>query len=178
MRGRLEVISGPMFSGKTEELISRLRIAQGMGRMTKAYKPKIDGRYADDAIVSHKGNRFEAMPIESYTRIEADYEVIGLDEVQFYEPGVVAHLMKLVRKGVRVIASGLDLTYLGEPFGPMPTLLSLADHVQKLHATCTKCGSEACRSQRIARSNAEILVGGAEAYEPRCLSCFDPGGAM
>jgi thymidine kinase len=175
MSGRLEVVTGPMFSGKTERLIERLKVAQSLGHTVKAYKPKIDGRYATDAIVSHKGRRFEASPVD-VTEIEGCHDTIGLDEGQFFGDPVVEVVTRLVQKGVRVIISGLDLNCWGEPFGPMPTLLSLADDVMKLRATC-KCGADASRSQRIVSSAEAILVGGSESYEPRCLSCFDPHGA-
>ena len=175
MRGRLEVITGPMFSGKTEELIDRLRVAQGMGRMVRVYKPKIDGRYSNDAIVSHKGTRFDAVAIPT-PDFQSRHEVIGIDEVQFFGEPVIDAIMLLVKRGTRVITSGLDLTFKGEPFEPMPQLLALADNVRKLHARCAKCGEDANRSQRIVSSNAAILVGGPEAYEPRCFSCFISAG--
>lgn len=163
-----------MFSGKTEHLIERLRIAQNVGRMVKAYKPKIDGRYATDAIVSHRGKRFDASPVD-VTEIDGTFDFIGIDEGQFFGTPIIEVVSRLVQKGVKVAISGLDLNCWGDPFGPMPTLLSLADEVTKLHATC-KCGADANRSQRIVASSEAILVGGSESYEPRCLSCFDPHG--
>ncbi len=171
MGGRLEIVTGPMFAGKTEHLISRLRHE---GSKVQAYKPKIDGRYSSSAIVSHAGDQFDATPVDVNELALATAEVIGIDEIQFFGDRIVSVVQSLLKAGSDIVASGLDLNCWGEPFGPMPTLLCLADDVVKLQAICASCGSGATRTQRRVRSNAEILVGGAESYEPRCLGCFDP----
>ncbi len=175
MPGRLEVISGCMFSGKTEELVGRLHLSEMRGRIVKAYKPKIDNRYSEALITSHTAKTFPATPIDSPSALDDAPEVVGIDEVQFFDASIVDQVLKLVRRGSRVVVSGLDLTYRGEPFGSMPLLLAHADDVLKLQSTCVQCGEEANRTQRKVPTGATVLVGGAEAYEPRCLGCFDPG---
>jgi thymidine kinase len=172
MPGSLEVIAGSMFSGKTVRLIARLRDAESQGLRVRAYKPRVDNRYAVDAIVSHTGTRFPASVFEQGVPQTAD--VVGIDEVQFLPESVVDLVLQWVKQGARVIVSGLDLDCWGKPFGPMPTLLSYATEVQKLTAICAQCGGEASRSQRLATTESTIFVGGAEAYEPRCFSCFEP----
>ncbi len=181
MHGKLTVITGPMFSGKTEKLIHLIRIASDTGKLVVAYKPRIDNRYADDKIVSHSKLSFPAHAIINNHTIQsslaAPHRPVGLvaiDEVQFFGPWMVEEALSLLQRGIDVMVSGLDLTYQGHPFGIMPELLCLADEIHKLAATCAKCGARATRSYRTAASAAAVLVGGAEAYEPRCLGCFSP----
>lgn len=175
--GWLEVITGCMFSGKTEELVRRLRRAVIAKKATIAFKPGIDTRYDAMAVVSHSGFSFNAVPIDNpvalLKRIE-DAEVVGIDEAQFFSPEIVDVVKELTRRGKRVIVAGLDLDFRGEPFGSMPILMALADEITKLHAICTVCGNIATKTQRLidgrpARyDDPVILVGGLESYEARC----------
>lgn len=165
-----------MFSGKTEKLIELLSETADLGGSVKAFKPKIDNRYATMEIASHSKLGFPAEPLSvhgpsPFQGVQAD--LVGIDEAQFFEPWLIEDVLGLVRRGINVIASGLDLTFSGHPFGIMPELLCLADEIHKLGATCAKCGRPANRSYRTADSTAAVLVGGAESYEPRCLDCFE-----
>ena len=192
--GRLEVICGPMFSGKTEELVKRLRRAQIARQRVTIFKPRIDDRYHPTAIVSHSGQKLESIPIESTADIrrhlkldgrgEVDVDVVGIEEAQFLDEGVVDLCEQLADRGVRVVVAGLELDYLAEPFGSMGRLLSLAEEVTKQLAICMSCGAEACRSQRVhpeaarlvgGQSAEQVLVGSQDAYEPRCRNCFVKG---
>lgn len=176
--GRIELICGSMFSGKTEELIRRLRRAQIARQKVMVFKPAIDKRYHDTKLASHSGAGLEAIPVEKSSDIPAllngDTNVVGIDEVQFFDAGIVDLVKELAGRGVRVILAGLDLDFRGEPFGPMPQLLCEAEYVDKLHAICMKCGEEACRTQRLVNGQPAyyddpiIMVGASEAYEPRC----------
>jgi len=193
MVGRLEVITGCMFSGKTEELIRRLervRIARGKILL---FKPTIDNRYSDTAVVTHYGREFPAhlLPpgeetLEKLLEIAgeealAESTVIAFDEGNFFSDRFPELCEELVEMGKRVIVAGLDLTFAGEPFGPMPTLMALADQVDKLHAVCVKCGAPATRSQRLIDGrpappdDAVIKIGGQEVYEARCRNCYEKG---
>lgn len=178
MHGKLTVITGPMFSGKTERLIARLTEAYDSGKPVAAFKPKIDNRYSEDTIISHSKLAFPAKAIDVEGRVwmghlAAMHEFVGIDEVQFFKPWIVEEVLNLLRRGLDVVVSGLDLTFSGHPFGVMPELLCLADEIHKLGATCAKCGSMANRTFRTATSTDAVLVGGAESYEPRCLGCFE-----
>lgn len=176
--GRVELICGGMFSGKTEELIRRLRRAKISKQKVQVFKPALDNRYDEMAVASHSGAGIEAIPVESASDIpvllEAGVTVIGIDEIQFFDAGIVALVDTLADQGLRVIMAGLDLDFRGEPFGMMPQLLARAEYVDKLHAICMVCGEEACRTQRLVNGEPAyyddpiILVGAAEAYEPRC----------
>jgi thymidine kinase len=176
--GWVEVICGSMFSGKSEELIRRVKRAQFAKQKIAVFKPKIDNRYSDRAVVSHNGASLMAKPIshsiEILHHVEADTDVIAIDEVQFFDEGIVRVVQQLADSGYRVIAAGLDQDFRGEPFGPMPALLSIAEQITKLQAVCTVCGSPASRTQRLIDGKPAsyydpiILVGAAEAYEPRC----------
>ena len=176
--GSLEVITGSMFSGKTEELIRRLRRARIARLQVQVFKPAIDNRYAIEKVKSHAGSEFDATPVNSAQEVEellsADTTVVALDEVQFFGPEVCAVCQKLAGRGVRVIVAGLDQDFRGEPFGPMPQLFALAEKVDKLHAICAVCGNEAARTQRLingepAKYNDPIVaVGASEMYEARC----------
>lgn len=178
--GTLEVISGCMFADKSSTLIRRLQRARLYEkRQVIALKPHIDGRYSTENLASHGGLRFTAVPVKIPADIlllpamrEAD--LVGLDEAQFFDTSIVGVCMSLVMRGKHVLVTGLDLDYTGRPFGPMPTLLALADVVTKVHAACTVCGAAASRSQRVVNSSEQVLVGGASAYEARCLRHWGP----
>ncbi|WP_022798131.1 thymidine kinase [Thermus islandicus] len=180
-QGWIEVIAGPMFSGKSEELIRRVRRALIARQRVLVFKPQLDRRYHESQVVSHDGKRVEALPVESAAEMEAWLdplpEVVAVDEVQFLDPGCVSLAERLARMGVRVILAGLDLDFRGEPFGIMPELLARAEFVDKLTAICARCGAPATRTQRLvngspARYNDPvILVGAWEHYEPRCRAC-------
>lgn len=176
--GRIELICGSMFSGKTEELIRRLRRAKIAQQKVQVFKPKIDDRYSVSKVASHNGLDFEAVPVENAADIPAllkeGVTVVGIDEVQFFDEDIVRWAEELADRGLRVIVAGLDLDFRGEPFGPMPQLICRAEYVDKLHAICMVCGEEACRTQRLVNGHPAyyddpiILVGASEAYEPRC----------
>lgn len=176
--GWIEVVCGSMFSGKSEELIRRIRRSQFAKQKIAVFKPEIDDRYSEEAIVSHDGATVIAHPVsnsqEILEYITDDYDVIAIDEAQFFDEGIVDVVMKLANSGFRVIAAGLDQDFRGEPFGPMPSLMAIAEHVTKLQAVCTVCGSPSSRTQRLINGTPAgyddpiILVGASEAYEPRC----------
>ena len=176
--GSIEVITGSMFSGKTDELIRRLRRARIARQKVQVFKPVIDNRYAAEKVTSHAGGEFEATPLaraaDILPAVEADTTVVAIDEAQFFEPGVVELCRALARRGLRVIAAGLDQDFRGEPFGPMPQLLAVAEHVDKLHAICAVCGGEASRTQRLINGQPAgyddpiVAVGASELYEARC----------
>jgi thymidine kinase len=178
IHGSIEVICGSMFSGKTDELIRRLVRATIARQKVQVFKPAIDVRYAVEKVTSHTGSNFDAIPVEKAADIRAkldkDTTVVGIDEAQFMDAEVVEVARELAERGVRVLVAGLDTDFRGEPFGPMPTLMSVAEHVSKLHAICMVCGDEASRSQRLvngrpARYDDPILiVGASELYEARC----------
>ncbi len=182
-KGKLEVICGPMFSGKSEELLRRLRRAQIAQQKVIVFKPLLDTRYALEKIVSHAGNSFPAYPVEEPQSIvdivrENQATVIGIDEVQFFNHAIITTICALVDEGKRVLCAGLDLDFRGIPFGPIPTLLAIADTITKLSSICTRCGSDAHFSQRLingvpARFNDPIImVGAQESYHARCRSCY------
>jgi thymidine kinase len=180
--GWLEVVCGPMFSGKSEELIRRLRRAEIAGQRALIVKPKIDNRYDIAHVVSHAGAKMRAVAVESPADIPGlveDYDVIGVDEVQFFAPEIVLILDGLVEKGMRVICSGLDQDFRGYPFGPMPELLCRAELVDKLQAVCHRCAGPATMTQRLVDGDpapadgATIVVGALEQYEARCRSCHE-----
>lgn len=177
--GRLEVIAGCMFSGKTETLIKRVRQAQHFrGEKIAVFKPITDTRHSASAVISHNGTTIEAAWLDRRAAdLPRDVSLIALDEAQFLSLDAVPQILEVVRGGVNIVAAGLDLTFRAEPFGPMPALMALADEVTKLTSRCAKCHQPATRSQRLASSAETVLVGGAESYEPRCLACFDPKGA-
>ncbi len=178
--GWIEVICGPMFSGKTEELIRRLKRALIGQQKVQIFKPRIDQRYADAAIVSHSDQRLEGIPIDRIDDLPGllapDTQVVGIDEVQFFGAGVVAVCEQLAQRGLRVIAAGLDQDYRGVPFEPIPQLLAVAEYISKELAVCVVCGSPASRSQRLVGDERRILVGAYGAYEARCRACFRPEG--
>ncbi len=181
--GRIEVICGSMFSGKTEELIRRLRRAQIARQPVQVFKPAIDDRYHVERVTSHNGIDFEAKPValaqEILARIEPETTVVAIDEVQFFDPAIVDVCETLVNEGKRVICAGLDMDFRGVPFGPMPDILARAEMVDKLHAICVVCAEEASRTQRLidgrpaAFDDPVVLVGANEVYEARCRRCHE-----
>ncbi|MXV51134.1 thymidine kinase [Pedobacter sp. HMF7647] len=176
--GSIEVICGSMFSGKTEELIRRLRRAQIARLDVEIFKPKTDTRYDETAVVSHDQNSIHSTPVESSSAIlllGANSQVVGIDEAQFFDDELPEVCTKLANKGIRVIVAGLDMDFLGKPFGPMPALLAIAEDITKVHAICVRCGNPASYSYRTALSESKILLGEKESYEPRCRSCFAEG---
>jgi thymidine kinase len=176
--GRIEVICGSMFSGKTEELIRRARRAVIARQRVQVFKPDIDTRYTTQHVTSHNGMAFEAIPVPSaravFDQLDSETTVVAIDEAQFFDAGIEQVADQLARQGIRVIIAGLDMDFRGEPFGPMPELLCRADEVQKLHAICMICGENASRTQRLVNGSPArfddpiIMVGAAEAYEARC----------
>jgi thymidine kinase len=176
--GAIEVIVGGMFSGKTEELLRRLKRARFARQNVQAFKPRIDARYDASAIVSHDRQRGEALALASsegvLREVHESTDVVGIDEAQFFDVGIVEVAEALANRGLRVILAGLDQDYLGRPFAPMPDLMAIAESVTKLHAVCVVCGKTASRSQRIVNEDEQVLVGGEDSYEPRCRACFEP----
>lgn len=176
--GWVEVIVGSMFSGKSEELIRRLRRAQIARQKVQVFKPKIDDRYSIEQIASHSGMTHISKPVmtarELMAQIEADTQVIGIDEGQFFDMELVGAVNALANSGKRVIIAGLDQDYTGRPFEPMPQLLSIAEFITKTHAICVKCGNTANYSQRTSDSTARVEVGASDKYEARCRKCFVP----
>lgn len=182
--GWLEVICGPMFSGKSEEMIRRLRRAEIAGQRVVIFKPRIDDRYDASDVVSHAGARMRAIPVSSVAELVSrahGYDVVGIDEVQFFEPAVVSAALALADGGARVVAAGLDQDFRRLPFGPVPALLAHAELVDKLQAVCHRCGGAATTTQRLIDgrpapySGETVLVGAAETYEARCRDCHEPG---
>ena len=176
--GWLEVICGSMFSGKSEELIRRVRRATYANQKIQVFKPAIDNRYDDVAVVSHNGTSIMATPVSSSAEIldnlESNVEIVGIDEAQFFDEDIIHVAEELADRGIRVIAAGLDRDFRGEPFGPMPELMALAESATKLNAICPICGSPASRTQRLINGQPAsyndpiIMVGASESYEPRC----------
>lgn len=176
--GWVEVICGSMFSGKTEELIRRLRRAIIANQKVEIFKPDIDKRYSEHEVVSHNQNSIPSTPVTSSQQIlllASDVEVVGIDEAQFFDEGITEVVRELANRGVRVVVAGLDMDFLGVPFGPMPDLLAAAEFITKVHAICQQCGSIANYSYRITAQASQILVGEKDSYEPRCRSCFYEG---
>ncbi|MFM9027057.1 MAG: thymidine kinase [Bacteroidota bacterium] len=177
-KGHVEVICGCMFSGKTEELIRRLKRAKIARQKVEIFKPKVDVRYDDVNVVSHDSNFIPSTPVDSAAQImlmASEVEVIGIDEAQFFDEGLPAVCTALADKGIRVIVAGLDMDYLGKPFGPIPQLLAVAEYVTKVHAICIQCGNLASFSHRIVASESRILLGEQDAYVPLCRSCYNEG---
>lgn len=173
--GWIEVVCGSMFSGKTEELIRRLRRAQIANQRIRIFKPLLDTRYSHDEIVSHDQNVFPSTPLSSAAEmllLAGDAEVVGIDEAQFFDMEIIPVARELANRGMRVVVAGLDMDYLGEPFGPMPGLLATAEFVTKVHAICQVCGSLANYSYRHSPDSERVLLGEKDAYEPRCRKCY------
>lgn len=180
--GWVEVICGSMFSGKTEELIRRLRRVQFANQQMEVFKPSIDVRYDDEEIVSHNKNAIISTPVDTSQQIllyiQPQTEVVGIDEAQFFDIELANVCEDLANRGIRVIVAGLDMDFTGKPFGAMPSLLAKADYVTKLHAICMQCGNLATYSYRFSTEESTVLLGEKEAYEPRCRCCFKKGKAL
>ncbi len=176
--GWIEVISGSMFSGKSEELIRRLRRAKIARQKVQVFKPEVDSRFSDDHIVSHSEMRHESAisrnAAEVLAKVDPDTEVVGIDEGQFFDNELVSVANELAQRGVRVIIAGLDQDYTGKPWEPMPQLLAIAEYITKTHAICMKCGQPANYTQRTFESEERVAVGGEGMYEARCRKCFVP----
>jgi thymidine kinase len=174
-RGYIEVITGGMFSGKTEELIRRLKRATIAHQKVAVYNPKVDTRYSQNEVVSHDANAIRSTPVSSSGDIlllSGDADVVGIDEAQFFDNGLTDICKTLADNGKRVIVAGLDMDYLGKPFGPMPSLFACAEHVTKLHAICVRCGKQAQYSHRIKPDDKLVLLGAEDIYEPLCRNCY------
>jgi thymidine kinase len=176
--GWIEVICGSMFSGKSEELIRRLKRAEIARLRIQVFKPAIDNRYSEEHIVSHSEMRYRADIVansgEVLARVQPRTEVVGIDEAQFFDPGIVEVINQLADLGKRVIVAGLDRDFLGRPFEPMPHIMAVAEEITKTVAICMQCGNPAYYTQRLIASEEQIVVGGAGAYEARCRRCFEP----
>lgn len=174
-RGRIEVVCGSMFSGKTEELIRRLKRAKFARQKVEIFKPALDTRYSQEEVVSHDSNHILSTPIESSASIlllAGDVDVVGIDEAQFFDEDLVNVCEQLARRGTRVIVAGLDMDYRCQPFGPMPALMAIADEVTKVHAICVRCGNLAYVSHRIVDNDKLVLLGEKAEYEPLCRECY------
>ena len=174
-RGTIEVITGSMFSGKTEELIRRLRRARFAGLRVEIFKPTVDKRYSGTMIVSHDDKSIVSTPVENATSIlllAYNVDVVGIDEAQFFDNSVVEVCNKLADSGVRVVVAGLDMDFMGNPFGPMPALLAIAEYITKVHAICMRCGSLAQFSHRKSEESQVVVLGEKDKYEPLCRECY------
>jgi thymidine kinase len=175
-RGSIELITGSMFSGKTEELIRRLRRAQFAGLKVEIFKPSLDKRYSDTRVVSHDDKSISSTPVDNASSIlllAEECDVIGVDEAQFFDQSIVEICNKLADNGIRIVVAGLDMDFMGKPFGPMPALLAIAEYVTKVHAICMRCGNLAQYSYRKSSEAQQVLLGGKDIYEPLCRSCYN-----
>jgi len=175
-RGSVEVITGSMFSGKTEELIRRLRRAQFAGLVVEIFKPALDNRYSGSRVVSHDEKSIVSTPVDNASAIlllAGNVNVVGIDEAQFFDSSIVDVCNELADKGVRIVIAGLDMDFMGKPFGPMPDLLAIAEYVTKLHAICMRCGNLAQYSFRKSDEEQVVVLGEKDKYEPLCRSCYN-----
>lgn len=176
--GFIEVVCGPMFSGKTEELIRRVKLALIAKQRVQVFKPQIDDRYAHEYIISHSEQKVVCTPVKDSSEIlpliRDNTRIVGIDEAQFFDEGIIGVCEKLANRGIRVIVAGLDQDFTGKPFGKMPELLAIAESALKLKAVCMVCGGAATKTQRLIRSSEQVVVGSGEAYEARCRACHDP----
>lgn len=173
--GRIEVVCGSMFSGKTEELIRRLRRAKFAKQRVEIFKPALDTRYSEIEVVSHDRNSIMSTPVDSSSSIlllSSDIDVVGIDEAQFFDDGLVQVCNELANKGIRVIVAGLDMDFKGVPFGPIPALCAIADEVTKVHAICVRCGALAYVSHRLVNNEKRVMLGEQAEYEPLCRECY------
>ncbi len=173
--GRIEVVCGSMFSGKTEELIRRLKRAEFAKQRVEIFKPALDTRYSEIEVVSHDRNSIMSTPVDSSSSIlllSSDIDVVGIDEAQFFDDGLVAVCNELANKGIRVIVAGLDMDFKGVPFGPIPALCAIADEVTKVHAICVRCGALAYVSHRLVNNEKRVMLGEQTEYEPLCRECY------
>jgi len=177
-RGQIEIITGGMFSGKSEELVRRLRRALIAKQRILVFKPSADTRHEEVGLVTRDNRKLDATSVPDSSTLMShvgdDIDVVGIDEAQFFDEGIVNAVTSLADSGIRVLVAGLDQDYLRRPFGPIPELLALAEHVDKMHAVCVQCGSNAHYSQRIAGGDAQVEVGDTERYEARCRACYVP----
>jgi thymidine kinase len=174
-RGSVELITGSMFSGKTEELIRRLRRARFAGLKVEIFKPSVDRRYSETRVVSHDEKSINSTPVENASSIlllAGDCDVVGIDEAQFFDESVIDVCNKLADAGIRVVVAGLDMDFMGRPFGPMPALLAISEYVTKVHAICTRCGNLAQYSYRKSEEEQQVLLGEKDKYEPLCRPCY------
>jgi thymidine kinase len=174
--GWIEIICGSMFSGKTEELIRRLKRAKFANLRVEIFKPKIDTRYSENEVVSHDANAIRSTAVDSPLSIllyASDVDVVGIDEAQFFDSSIVDVCQQLASNGIRVIVAGLDMDYLGNPFGSMPELMAVAEYVTKVHAICVKCGDLAHYSHRLTKNDKLVMIGEKDTYEPVCRHCFN-----
>ena len=174
--GWIEVIAGSMFSGKTEELIRRLKRAKIAKQKIEIFKPKIDNRYSDKEVVSHDANSIHSTPVADASEIlkyANGYEVIGIDEAQFFGDNLVSVCNELADKGARVVVAGLDMDFKGKPFGPIPKLFSVAEFITKVHAICMRCGNIAQYSHRLSDEDDLVIIGEKDIYEPLCRTCYN-----
>jgi thymidine kinase len=175
-RGSIEVITGSMFSGKTEELIRRLRRAQFAGLKVEIFKPSLDKRYSEDRVVSHDDKSIVSTPVDNASSIlllAGEVDVVGIDEAQFFDNSIVEVCNNLADNGVRVLVAGLDMDFMGNPFGPMPAILSISEYITKVHAICMRCGSLAQYSFRKSEEEQVVLLGEKDKYEPLCRECYN-----
>ena len=173
--GWIEVICGSMFSGKTEELIRRLKRANFAHQRVEIFKPMLDVRYSTESVVSHDSNSIRSTPVDSSGNIlllTGDVDVVGIDEAQFFDANIVTVCKTLANRGIRVVVAGLDMDYLGNPFGPMPQLMAMAEYVTKVHAICVRCGNLAHHSHRLTSNDKLVVLGEQDMYEPLCRHCF------
>ncbi len=181
--GWIEVVCGSMFSGKTEELIRRLRRAKFANQRVEVFKPHIDTRYDDTKVVSHDATAILAKPVENAAKIleyteGEEINVVGIDEAQFFDMALTEVCEKLATRGIRVIVAGLDMDYRGVPFGPIPNLLAVAEYITKVHAICLHCGNLATHSYRKVVNNERVMLGEKDTYEPRCRTCYEMGNIL
>ncbi|NJL76330.1 MAG: thymidine kinase [Saprospiraceae bacterium] len=179
--GWIEVICGSMFSGKTEELIRRLKRAKIANQKVEVFKPRVDTRYDEQKVVSHDANALLSTPIPYSSKLldlSAGVNVVGVDEAQFFDAQLPEVCQELALRGVRVIVAGLDMDYKGKPFGPMPHLLAVAEYITKVHAICQHCGNLATHSYRLTNASTTILLGEKDVYEPRCRTCYHMGNIL
>jgi len=179
--GWIEVICGSMFSGKTEELIRRIKRAKIANQKVLIFKPKRDVRYGTDVVVSHDENKYESIPVDSSLDILqhiGDANVVGIDEAQFFDNDLPAVCQKIAIRGCRVIIAGLDMDFRGVPFGPMPNLLAVAEYITKVHAICPHCGNLATHSYRLSAETETVVLGEKDKYEPRCRVCYEMGNIL
>ncbi len=175
-RGRIEVICGSMFSGKTEELIRRMKRAKFAKQKVEIFKPAIDTRYSEEDVVTHEGQSIASTPLDSSASIlllSSDINVVGIDEAQFFDMGLPDICNQLANNGIRVIVAGLDMDFRGVPFGPMPQLMAIADEVTKVHAICVQCGDLAMYSHRKVSREKQVMLGETQEYEPLCRNCYN-----
>jgi thymidine kinase len=175
-RGSIELITGSMFSGKTEELIRRLRRAKFAGLRVEIFKPSLDTRYSETRVVSHDEKSINSTPVDNASSIlllAGDVDVVGIDEAQFFDESIVDVCNKLADSGIRILVAGLDMDFMGKPFGPMPALLAIAEYVTKVHAICMRCGNLAQYSHRKSLEAQVVLLGEKDIYEPLCRSCYN-----